>query len=68
MPGALLLAFLIAHLAVRRFAPNADPGLLPIVFVLSASASRWSRASMPTLAASQVVWLFIGVGGARSRR
>ena len=37
VPGALLVAFLIAHVAVRRFAPSADPGLLPVTFVLAAS-------------------------------
>ena len=35
VPGGLLVAFVLAHIAVRRFAPNADPGLLPVTFVLA---------------------------------
>ena len=61
VPGALLLAFLIAHLTVRRFAPNADPGLLPIVFVLAGVGLAVVTRLDPELAASQVMWLFIGV-------
>ncbi len=61
VPGALLLAFVIAHLAVRRFAKNADPGLLPVVFVLAGVGLAVVTRLDPTLAASQVMWLFIGV-------
>ena len=61
VPGALLLAFLFAHLAVRRFAKNADPGLLPIVFVLAGVGLAVVTRLDPKLAASQVVWLFTGV-------
>ncbi len=31
----IFVAFVIAHLAVRKFAPNADPAILPISFALS---------------------------------
>ncbi|NTU70630.1 MAG: FtsW/RodA/SpoVE family cell cycle protein [Coriobacteriia bacterium] len=61
VPGALLVAFIAAHLAVRRFAPNADPGLLPIVFVLSGIGLAVVTRLDATLAASQVTWLFVGV-------
>ena len=61
VPGALLLAFLIAHLTVRRFAPNADPGLLPVVFVLAGIGLAVVTRLDPALAASQVMWLFVGV-------
>ena len=61
VPGALLLAFLIAHLAVRRFASGADPGLLPLTFALSGIGLAMVTRLDPKLAASQVVWLFIGV-------
>jgi len=61
VPGSLLLAFLIAHLAVRRFAPRADPGLLPVAFALSGIGLAMVTRLDPKLAASQVVWLFIGV-------
>ncbi len=61
VPGALLVAFVLAHLAVRRFAPNADPGLLPVVFVLAGIGLAVVTRLDPALAASQVTWLFIGV-------
>ena len=50
-----------AHLAVRRFAPNADPGLLPVTFVLAGVGLGIVTRLDATLAASQVTWLFIGV-------
>ncbi len=61
VPGALLAAFVVAHLAVRRFAPAADPGLLPAAFVLSGLGLAFVTRLDPELAASQVVWLFVGV-------
>jgi cell division protein FtsW (lipid II flippase)/cell division protein FtsI/penicillin-binding protein 2 len=61
VPGALLAAFLFAHLAVRRFAPLADPGLLPVTFVLSGVGLAVVTRLDATLAASQVMWLFVGV-------
>ena len=33
--AAVLGLYLVAHLAVRRFAPRADPTLLPIAFLLN---------------------------------
>jgi cell division protein FtsI/penicillin-binding protein 2/cell division protein FtsW (lipid II flippase) len=62
VPAALLLAFLLAHLAVRRFAPNADPALLPITFVLAGVGLGIVTRLDAALAASQVTWLFVGVG------
>ena len=62
VPGALLLAFLLAHIAVRRFAPNADPGLLPITFLLAGIGLAVVTRLDAKLAASQVVWLFVSVG------
>ncbi len=64
VPGALLVAFVIAHLAVRQFAKNADPGLLPIAFVLSGIGLAVVTRLDAALAASQVMWLFVGVAGA----
>lgn len=61
VPGALFAAFLAAHLATRRFAPAADAALLPIVFVLSGMGLAFVARLDPELAASQVVWLFVGV-------
>ncbi len=61
VPGALLAAFIAAHLAVRRFTPGADPGLLPIAFVLAGTGLAFVTRLDATLAASQVTWLFVGV-------
>ena len=32
--SALVVSFFVAHIALRKFAPNADPALLPIAFLL----------------------------------
>lgn len=61
VPGALLAAFIAAHLAVRRFAPAADAALLPASFVLSGLGLAFVTRLDPELAASQVMWLFVGV-------
>ncbi|MBI5231657.1 MAG: FtsW/RodA/SpoVE family cell cycle protein [Coriobacteriales bacterium] len=61
VPLLLLAAFAAAHLAVRVFAPAADPGLLPITFALSGIGLAFVTRLDPELAASQVVWLFAGV-------
>jgi len=61
VPGALLAAFVAAHLATRRFAPGADPGLLPVAFVLAGCGLAFVTRLDASLAASQVVWLFVGV-------
>jgi len=64
VPGGLLLAFVVAHLAARRFAPGADPALLPIAALLSgigiAVISRLD-AGGTGLASAQVLWLIAGV-------
>lgn len=67
VPAGLLLAFAIAHLAARRFAPGADPALLPIAALLSgvgiAVISRLDAAGRGSeLATAQVLWLLAGVG------
>ncbi len=60
-PAGLLVAFAVAHIAVRRFAPGADPVLLPIVALLSGIGLAFITRLDPTLAASQTMWLFGGV-------
>ncbi len=58
---AVLGLYLVAHLAVRRFAPRADPTLLPIVFLLNGigyfTISRLDR----DLARVQAVWTAVGI-------
>ncbi|MDR1421817.1 MAG: FtsW/RodA/SpoVE family cell cycle protein [Coriobacteriales bacterium] len=61
VPLGLFAAFLAAHLAVRRFAPNADAALLPIVFMLSGIGIAFVMRLAPSLAGRQVLWLFLGV-------
>ncbi len=59
--GAVLGLYLVAHLAVRSFAPRADPTLLPIAFILNGigfvTISRLDR----DLARVQAVWTAIGI-------
>lgn len=61
VPGALVAAFLVAHIAVRRLAPAADPALLPAAFALSGIGLAFVTRLDRELAASQVIWLFVGV-------
>lgn len=62
VPIGIFAAFFVAHLAVRRFAPGADPALLPITFALSGTGIAFVTRLAPSLAVNQVVWLFLGVG------
>ncbi len=61
VPGALLGAFFLAHLGVRFLAPDADPGLLPIAALLTGIGLAFVTRLDAELAASQVVWIFVGV-------
>jgi cell division protein FtsW (lipid II flippase)/cell division protein FtsI/penicillin-binding protein 2 len=61
VPAGLMLAFLVAHVAVRFAAPGADPVLLPLVAVLSGIGLAFITRLDPALAGQQVLWLFIGV-------
>lgn len=60
-PAGLLLAFAAAHIAARRFAPGADPALLPITALLAGVGLAVVTRLDSALAASQTVWLFVGV-------
>ena len=61
VPIGLFAAFAAAHIAVRIFAPGADPALLPIVFVLSGVGITFVTRLAPDLAMNQLLYLFIGV-------
>jgi cell division protein FtsI/penicillin-binding protein 2/cell division protein FtsW (lipid II flippase) len=61
VPLGLFAAFTVAHLAVRKFAPGADPAILPIVFLLSGIGIAFVTRLAPTLAEGQVMWLFVSV-------
>jgi cell division protein FtsW (lipid II flippase)/cell division protein FtsI/penicillin-binding protein 2 len=60
-PGLLLLAFLAAHLVARRFAPGADPALLPVAALLSGIGLAVVGRLDASLAGPQTTWLIIGV-------
>jgi peptidoglycan glycosyltransferase len=60
--AALLALYVVAHVAVRRYAPRADPTLLPIAFLLNGIGyvviSRLDR----DLARVQAVWTAVAIG------
>ncbi len=61
VPVGIFVAFVIAHIAVRRFAPGADPAILPLAFALSGIGIAFVTRLAPNLAVNQVMWLFLGV-------
>ncbi len=61
VPVGIFIAFLIAHLAIRKIAPGADPALLPLSFALSGIGIAFVTRLAPELAMRQVMWLFFGV-------
>jgi cell division protein FtsI/penicillin-binding protein 2/cell division protein FtsW (lipid II flippase) len=62
VPLGLFVAFIISHLVIRRFAPHADPALLPIVFLLSGIGIAFVMRLAPDLALKQIGWLYLGIG------
>ena len=62
VPLGLFAAFTIAHLAIRRLAPGADPAILPVVFLLAGIGIAFVTRLAPDLAVNQVIWLFLSVG------
>ena len=61
IPLGLIGAFLAAHVSVRFLAPDSDPAILPVVFLLSGIGIAFVTRLAPDLAANQVIWLFISV-------
>lgn len=61
VPVGLFVAFAAAHVAVRILAPDADPVILPVVFLLSGIGIAFVTRLAPDLAENQVLWLFISV-------
>ena len=57
----LAAAFLIAHLAIRKLAPASDPVLLPITALLCGIGLAFITRLDTGLAASQLVWILVGV-------
>lgn len=61
VPAGIFVAFVIAHVAVRKFAPGADPAILPLSFALSGIGIAFVTRLAPDLAINQVMWLFLGI-------
>ena len=61
VPLGLFAAFAVAHLAIRRLAPGADPAILPITFALSGIGISFVTRLAPPMASSQLMWLFVAV-------
>src|SRR6056297_1042282 len=63
---ALAVIAIVAHLAVRMMAPQADPVLLPVVFLLNGLGlvfvQRVDLAAGSDLAGAQAVWSAVSVG------
>lgn len=61
VPIGIFAAFLIAHFAIRKLAPNSDPALLPITFALSGIGIAFVTRLAPNAAPRQLMWMFAGV-------
>ena len=61
VPLGILAAFALAHFAVRKWAPGADPAILPISFALSGIGIAFVTRLAPTLAVRQLMWLYAGI-------
>ena len=61
VPIGIFTAFLAAHFAIRKLAPNADPAILPITFALSGIGIAFVTRLAPEAAARQLMWLFAGI-------
>jgi cell division protein FtsW (lipid II flippase) len=65
--GALAVIALVAHLIVRVTAPDADPTVLPLAFLLNGLGLVFVRrvdlATGSDLAVTQTVWTAVSIGG-----
>ena len=61
VPLGMFATFVVAHIAIRKLAPGADPAILPISFALSGIGIAFITRLAPDLALRQVGWLFLGV-------
>lgn len=61
VPLGIFATFAIAHLVVRKWAPGADPAILPISFALSGIGIAFITRLAPELAVKQVLWLVAGI-------
>ncbi len=62
VPIGLVASFAVAHVCVRLFAPQADPGILPVAFLLAGIGICFVlRLTPEETALRQVVWLLLAV-------
>ena len=61
VPIGIFVTFMVAHVAVRKLAPDADPAILPIAFALSGIGIAFVTRLAPDDASRQLIWLFLGV-------
>lgn len=59
--AALFILMVVAHIAMRRLAPNADPILLPIAALLNGIGYVFIARLSPHEARLQAFWTFVGV-------
>ena len=60
-PIGIFVAFAISHLAVRKFAPGADPAILPLAYALSGIGIAFVTRLAPDMAIRQLIWLYVGI-------
>lgn len=61
VPIGIFVAFIAAHFAIRKLAPNADPAILPITFALSGIGIAFVTRLRPEMASRQLIWLYLGI-------
>lgn len=61
VPLGMFATFAAAHLAVRKWAPAADPAILPISFALSGIGIAFITRLNPDMAVRQFLWLLASV-------
>lgn len=61
VPVGIFASFIVSHLALRKFAPAADPAILPICFALSSIGIAFVTRLASDLAIRQVGWLILGI-------
>ena len=61
VPVGLFIAFLIAHFAICKLAPESDNTLLPITYLLSGIGIAFVFRLAPDLAVNQLLWLYMGI-------
>ncbi len=61
VPLGIFGAFALAHFTVRKWAPGADPAILPVSFALAGIGIAFVTRLAPDLAVRQVAWLYLGI-------